>query len=362
MKEVNATIYLKIRPVCAIIGTEKGMKSMTKRIAAMILALTLMIAAAPSALADREVELTEEQEERLYDAALAALETCIEEDMTDLEKLTVLHDWLCLNCDYGNTLRGGTAYGAIVEGNAVCTGYAAALAYLADLAGLDGAYTYSEELDHAWALVTLDGGRYFSDATWDDGKYARLGLIRHKYFLFDENNAEDIGHTGWDSVEQVPGGELEAVPWAAAVTRVIFQGDWCWYIDGDFSLWRCDRDTWETELLLDLDKLWPVWDEPGYVYTEVYSSLVLIDDRLWFNTPYEICDLALDGTDLQTELVPDISEGYVYGLGVQDGALCYSIADAPDAVLYDVLETDIDASAAWGYAPPVEDASATDME
>lgn len=336
---------------------------MTKRIAALLLALTLLISAAPSALADREVVLTDEQEQRLHDEALAALEICITEDMTDLEKLTVLHDWLCLNCDYGATLRGTTAYGAIVEGNAVCLGYAAALAYLTELAGLDGAYTYSEEIDHAWALVTLDGERYFSDATWDDGKTARMGLVRHAYFLFDEDNAEDTGHTGWDSVESVPGGELEAVPWAEARTRVIFQGDWCWYIDNDFNLWRCDRATWEMELLLTVDEAWPVLDKPGYIYADTFSSLILMGDRLWFNTPYEICSVAPDGTDLQTELAPDTTtEGCIYGLGVMDGVLRYSVAEAPDSILYDVIETDIDASSAWGCAPPGNDAATGEIE
>lgn len=316
-----------------------------KRIMALIAALAIFLCAAPAALA-----LSDEQMDgELRKAAQAVLDTCIDENMTDVEKLTVLHDWLCLNCDYGVSPRRETAYGAIVEGEAVCTGYAKGYAYLASMAGLDGADTYSTQIDHAWILTTLDGTRYFSDTTWDDGKRAKLGLIRHNYFLFNEDNAADTGHYGWDSDETVPGGALESMPWVAARTRVIFLGTWCWYIDGEFNLWRCDRNTWETELLFTVDRVWPVWDEENAVWADVYSGLVLLDGRLWFNTPYSICSVAPDGTDLRTELIPDTSEGLVYGLGVREGFLCYSLATEPDATDYEVILTSIDASNAWGY-------------
>ncbi len=312
-----------------------------RRIWALILTASLLLPATPPALAEPE-----EAGRVLYEAASTVLEQCVEADMTDLEKLTVLHDWMCLNCDYGVSPRSQTAYGAIVEGSAVCVGYAAGLAYLTDLAGLEGVYTYSAEIDHAWAIVTLDGSRYFSDCTWDDGKNAKLGLVRHDYFLFDESNAGITGHTGWDSDEAVPGGPLEGAPWVQAVTRVIFQGDWCWYIDGDFCLWRCDRDTWEAEPLLTVDETWPIWGVEGSGRDGVYSGLALIGDRLYFNTPYAICSAALDGGDMRTELTPDTSEGVLYGLDVRDGRLCYSIATEPDAVRYQVLDADFSAQEA----------------
>ena len=319
-----------------------------RRIITLFAVLALVMGLCPAALAASD----EDMDAALYASAQEAM-ALLDEDMTDIEKLTVLHDWLCLRCDYGLTPNRDTAYGAIVEGRAVCLGYAAGYAYLATLAGFDGAATYSAEIDHAWILATLDGSRYFSDTTWDDGKKAKLGLIRHNYFLFDETNASDTGHYGWDSPEHVPGGPLEAIPWSDAQTRVIFQDDWCWYIDSEFRLWRCDRETWETELLFTVNHTWPVWDDDGRVWNGIYSGLVLMDGRLWFNTPYSICSAATDGTDLRTELHPDVSEGLIYGLGVQDGFLCYSLATEPDAVIYDVICTDIPADTAWGYAPAV---------
>lgn len=297
----------------------------------------------------------EEMEAALLEAAQSALDQCVEESMSDLEKITVLHDWICLHVDYGPAPRSQTAYGAIVEGKAVCTGYAEGLAYLANLAGLDAVSTYSAAVDHAWILVTLDGERYFCDCTWDDGKNAKMGLIRHKYMLFNENNAADTNHVGWDSRESVPGGALEAVPWTVAVTRVIFQGEYAWYIDGEFRLIRCHRESWETEVLLDFEDRWPVWEDDSMVYTELYSGLILLRDRLYFNTPWAIYSVDTDGGHLKIEITPDTSEGLIYGIAVRDGDLCYSLATEPDAVNYDVMDSGLFCWGAWGYENTAEE-------
>ena len=278
----------------------------------------------------------------LYEAGMAAVEACIDGSMTDVEKLTALHDWLALHCDYGATVRGETACGALVEGVGNCVGYAEGYAYLASLAGLDGVSTYSEALDHAWILATLDGTRYFSDCTWDDGKHEKLGLIRHRYWLFDGENAADVGHYGWDSGESVPGGAPEAAPWRDAVTRVIFAGAYAYYIDGEFVLWRCDRETWETQAFFQSDERWP--DETG----ELYTSLLFFGGRLFFNTPAGVYSIDTGGEEVRTVVEPALDEGKkIYGAAVRDGMLVYSAAEEAGAILYDIV-TVAPVKTAWG--------------
>jgi len=313
-----------------------------KRIFLLSLILAYLLSVPAAALTD------EERETALSKAAQTALEQVVDASMTDVEKITVLHDWLCLHCDYGLAPQYKTAYGALVNGSAVCTGYAEGLAYLADFVGLNGVPTYSAAVDHAWILVALEGDRYFCDSTWDDGKNAKIGLIRHEYMLFNENNAAATNRYGWDSTESVPGGAMENIPWREAVTRVIFEGDWAYYIDGDFRLIRCDRETWETETLLEISQRWPVWEDSSMVYTELYTGLVLVRDRLYFNTPWDIYSVDMDGKNLKIECSPDTSEGLIYGIAVRDGDLCYSLATEPDAVLYEVRDSGIFCWGAWG--------------
>lgn len=314
-----------------------------KRVLVLVLLFSLTLSVPALAEAD-----TDERADELYKAGAAAVEACIDEGMTDLEKLTALHDWLALHCDYGATKRGETAYGALVEGTGNCVGYAEGYAYLAALAGLDGTATCSPELDHAWILATIDGVRYFSDCTWDDGKHQKLGLIRHRYFLFDERNAASVGHYGWDSTESVPGGGLELVPWREAVTRVIFEGAYAYYIDGQFRLWRCDRVTWETELLWQSDARWPDTDPDDGADPELYTSLMYFGGRLFFNTPTGIFSVDTEGREIRSVLEPALDGGIcVYGAAVRDGMLCYSAAESPDAAVFDLIPV-APVRSAWG--------------
>ena len=319
------------------------MKKLFYRAGALLLCLALLIT--PSLAIT-----TEDMAQAVQEVAEQAIAECVDDSMTDLEKLTALHDWMCLHCEYGQSPNASYAYGGLVEGVGNCMGYARGYAALAAAAGLEGVATYSYGMEHGWILATLDGTRYFSDCTWDDGKKAKLGLIRHLYWLFDQSNAGDTNHYGWLSEENVPGGILETAPWSAAMTRVIFSGDYCWYIDADMCLWRCDRDTWHTELLLDMSDIeWPYISEEGGTPSGIYSGLILLDDRLIFNTPYEILSVDLEGGDGQVLLAPDTGDGVIYGIAVRDGTICYSVATGPDDTLYEIVDTGLSAVGAWGY-------------
>lgn len=68
-----------------------------------------------------------------------------------------------------------SAYGALVNGLAVCDGYAELYQYLLYLNGIQSyrvtgvADSGNKTENHAWNLVRIDGQYYFSDPTWADG-------------------------------------------------------------------------------------------------------------------------------------------------------------------------------------------------
>lgn len=95
---------------------------------------------------------------------------------TDHEKLEAIHNWLICNVQYDlNTHNNGNAYGAIVEGRSVCSGFAYSFKYLADKAGLNvvyvqGYYYYSSTNTygyHAWNMAEIDGEWILVDVTFD---------------------------------------------------------------------------------------------------------------------------------------------------------------------------------------------------
>lgn len=120
----------------------------------------------------------------------------IKKGMTDLEKETAIHDYLVLNCeyDYINYLNGTipdasyTVYGTLINGKAVCEGYAAAFEYLMERIGIrcgtviGRAYGVNGWDGHSWNIVMLDGEYYHVDVTFDDPVNAKPGSISREYF------------------------------------------------------------------------------------------------------------------------------------------------------------------------------------
>lgn len=99
-----------------------------------------------------------------------------------------------------------SAYGCLVEGKAVCAGYANAFKLIMDSLGIEcgvvtGTATNSYGSgDHAWNYVILDGERLFIDVTWDDPLSANggdSGTIRHDYFCLTEEQMQGSHHISY---------------------------------------------------------------------------------------------------------------------------------------------------------------------
>lgn len=96
---------------------------------------------------------------------------------SQFDKIKYIHDYIINNCQYASSLNNNnifTAYGALVEGNAVCEGYSKAFAILCNEVGIDcylmtgDGVTSSGSTPHMWNLVKCDGQWYHMDVTWDD--------------------------------------------------------------------------------------------------------------------------------------------------------------------------------------------------
>ena len=94
----------------------------------------------------------------------------------------VLHDALARRCEYGEDGAASlTAYGALVNGKAVCEGYARAMQYLLNAVGIDAVVLYGYDKNgeyHAWNGVCLDGQWYHLDPTENDN----TSVVHHAYF------------------------------------------------------------------------------------------------------------------------------------------------------------------------------------
>ena len=130
-------------------------------------------------------------------AAAKEILSHITDDMTDYEKALYIHDALAAHITYEDGDNAHDIYGALVEGKAVCEGYAEAYQYLLREAGIQS-YVVTGTANggaHAWNYVRLDGKYYQVDLTWDD----QGEELYHAYFgLTDAMMAED------HAITQVP--------------------------------------------------------------------------------------------------------------------------------------------------------------
>lgn len=145
-----------------------------------------------------------------FDAAVQKALAQVQPGMSQVEAMLALHDYLAVNCVYNWNVATGkdestypqniyTAYGVLVEGDAVCQGYALAYKYLLNLLGISSVVTGSSDMNHAWNLVYLDGHWYHVDVTWDDPTPNAYGMCLHANFLRSDAGIYDTGHHGWTS-------------------------------------------------------------------------------------------------------------------------------------------------------------------
>lgn len=112
---------------------------------------------------------------------------------TAQDKLAALHDYLILNCKYDveaaeqevldGTSAPFTAYGALVDGKAVCSGYARAFMMMCEAVGIECIYISDSEMNHSWNAVKIDDEIYYIDCTFDDPIPDQGERIIREYFL-----------------------------------------------------------------------------------------------------------------------------------------------------------------------------------
>lgn len=95
----------------------------------------------------------------------------ISEGMSEVEIARVYAEYLCRTCEYNyaSPRISHTAYGALIDGSAVCEGYTAAYNIFLKLEGIN--CSTAQFPDHIWTTATLDGIFYHIDVTWCDQSY-----------------------------------------------------------------------------------------------------------------------------------------------------------------------------------------------
>lgn len=120
----------------------------------------------------------------------------ISPDMSDIQKIKIIHDWICSNTVYDSGLSGNRKNhndaSVLMNNSTVCEGYAKIANILYHTAGIESYYISG--VNHAWNIVKAGNNYFHVDTTWDDGDQ-----ISYDWFMKSDNELRKAGdnHAEW---------------------------------------------------------------------------------------------------------------------------------------------------------------------
>lgn len=113
---------------------------------------------------------------------------------TDREKISLIHNYIISHSTYDDNAISNnspydstSAYGNLIEGYSVCSGYSDAMAIFLDLLNIPNIKISSE--NHIWNLVYIEGQWLHLDLTWDDAEDQRF---QNNYFLITKEKLHKL--------------------------------------------------------------------------------------------------------------------------------------------------------------------------
>ncbi len=112
---------------------------------------------------------------------------------SDYERAVALHDYIALNTRYESQLgieaQADASTRLLLDGIAVCDGYAHAYGMMLSMAGIDNRFVVGtgDGVEHIWNMARLNGKWVHIDVTYDDPKPDKPGRVLHSYFGMSDN-------------------------------------------------------------------------------------------------------------------------------------------------------------------------------
>lgn len=245
-------------------------------------------------------------DQALYEQKVAQiLNECVFDAMSQYQIALSIHDYLATSIAYDETLEKNTGYDGLVGGTTVCAGYSQLYQDLLQRAGIDCKYVVSEEMNHGWNIVNIDGQWYHVDLTWDDPTPDTHGNVGHEFFLLTDEqiSSGEEPHQGWNSDITCTDTRFTDAFWRNVESRICYEsGSTCYLVRTDDytnSIYRRDETTGkETRIYSEVSNYTNVGCG-NYKYW--HQGLSLQNGRLYLTGLEKLISVNTNGTDAKTE-------------------------------------------------------------
>ncbi len=291
-----------------------------------------------------------EIEEALEECRLAAasLLANVREDMSELEKVLLIHDNIALNYSYDLTYEKFDMYSLISTGEGVCQAYAMLYKHLLGLVGIESEYVKSPAINHEWLRVRIDGEWYHSDATWDDPTASSAaegseipGLVKHGFFLGSDDvfltRASSGGtvHVGFET-GYCTSDRFDTACWCSADVPVVFDEEhfYCFGKSDSgltsvlYKTAKDDPDMASSVPVVSVSEKWFVTPNSSY-YPLSFPGLAMVNGLLVYSDYDQITVCTPEGfhrTALLANAESELSEyGAIFRLAAEADGYRYGI-------------------------------------
>lgn len=259
---------------------------------------------------------------------------CIKPTMTDFEKALFLHDYLCANFGYDATLTVSDSYTFLKGKVGVCEAYADTYSALLTALGIPNRFAVSDEMNHVWNVIKIDGLWYHVDVTWDDPLNEQMldqpGKVLHTAFMRSDEGMQEAGHKNWTCDVICTSEIYENYFLPDLIGSVVTDGEHLYAVNGEKkSLIRCDFNQMISETLIDLSShRWYVWGEP-FFWNACFSNLYCDGEWLYYSTPVGIEAYDLASGEIIKVCTYDKGDGYLYSMRYENHQLICTVSTTP---------------------------------
>lgn len=275
----------------------------------------------------------ERDEARLaYEQELSYIVSQVDLSTSQMEKALWVHDYMISAFEYDDAQTFYDAYSLFRERKGVCQAYS--LAYIAVLRelGMNAVMVTSNEMNHAWNLVEIDGEWYHADLVYDDPAPDRMGRVMHDNFLLDDNMImkTDDPHYGWNSTIRCSSSTYTDAVWHGVESRMVYCDEQWYYIDSNTkTLVVSDENGNYRSEIYSFDEKWYLEGDDSRYWVGVFSGVSEMLNNVFVNTPYDVIIYSPRNGSTNVYLEAEPGER-IFGSQIYKNTLEYLIADSPD--------------------------------
>lgn len=269
----------------------------------------------------------------VYSAEIDKILDTIDDDWSDLEKAAAINDFICTHFEYDTTYSIYDAYNMVVQKKGVCQAYTLLYAHLLDKVGIENDCAISEDMNHIWNVIKINGNWYHVDVTWNDPLDDMPGRARHANFMkSDTGIASEIagGHYGWTSRKVCEDTSYDDAFWNNIDTPFARHDEEWYCLDkSNKQIYKCDIDNVSAgNPIITIDNTWYVLDSPGAFWIGAHSGFGICGGKIYYNTPDEVCSYDIE-TGVVDIIWTDTSDKNIYSIYVDGGTVYYILASSP---------------------------------